>query len=85
MSFTESVVSGVRRLSEEIAPGVAGALGERVSKLRTRFDELNRSLASKALPECRRERVKNLVLEQKAAVASQRRRAMRVVRSSRSS
>ncbi|MDX1754724.1 MAG: hypothetical protein R3175_01535 [Marinobacter sp.] len=85
MSLKEAVLSKVRHMSEDVVPGVKAALDERVERLRERIDEINCSLASKALPESRRERVRNLLLEKKAAVASQKRKAMKVVRASRHS
>lgn len=85
MSLKETVLANVRRLSEEVIPGVKTALEERVGQIKERVDEINCSLASKALPEARRERVRTMLLEQKAAVASRKRKAMKVVRASRQS
>ncbi|MDC0663859.1 hypothetical protein [Marinobacter sp. SS21] len=85
MSLKETVLGNVRRLSEEVVPGILTAVDERVGQLKERIDEINCSLASRALPAARRERVKTLLLEQKAAVASQKRKAMKVVRASRQS
>lgn len=79
MSLKDSVVAGVRRVSEDLIPNMKASVGERIAELRTRVDEINCSLASKALPEGRRERVRNMVLDQKAALAAQKRKAVRVV------
>lgn len=79
MSLKDSVVEGIRRVSEDLVPGVKASVGGRIEELRTRFDEINCSLASKALPEGRRESVRNLILERKSALAVQKRKAVRVV------
>ncbi|SDX64858.1 hypothetical protein [Marinobacter mobilis] len=74
MSLKNSVVARLRQVSGEWVPGLKESIGGQIDAVRARFDQLNRSLASKALPEGRRERVRDLVLEQKARVAGQKRK-----------
>lgn len=76
MSLKNSVVARFRQVSEAWVPGLKESVGERVAEVRGLFDELNRSLASKALPEGRRERVCDLVLEQKSRLAAQGRKVL---------
>lgn len=74
MSLKSTVVARFRQVSGEWVPDLKESIGGRIEEIRARFDQLNRSLASKALPEGRRERVRDLVLEQKARVAGQKRK-----------
>lgn len=69
MSFRESLQRTFRRLSG------AGALenaGRRIGELGRRLDDLNCSLAERALPEDRKSRVSELSLNRKARLAGQK-------------
>ncbi|SFM42961.1 hypothetical protein [Marinobacter zhejiangensis] len=70
MSLKDSLISRIRQVSDDWVPGVKSSLADRMEHIRTRMDALNCSLASKALPEGRRERVRDLVLDQKAMLAA---------------
>ncbi len=78
MTFRETFNRRFQRLSTEYVPAVMAAMEERVQRLRTSWDELNRSLANRALPEDRKSRVGRLALDQKASRAGQSKPAGKV-------
>lgn len=71
MTFREALNRRFQRLSTEHMPAVVAAVGDRVQRLRASWDELNCSLAARALPEDRKGRVGRLALDQKASKAGQ--------------
>ncbi len=68
MSVRAKLRQGIEKFSEGVVPGVVSG----VQGVRQRLERLNRSLASKAIPEDRRQRVGELSLRQKAEQAGQK-------------
>ena len=75
MSLKDSLWTRLETLTDEMTP----RLLERWGDVQRRLDELNCSLANRAVPEDRRSRVSELSLRQKAEQAGQE-AALRVVR-----
>lgn len=75
MSLKDSLWTRLEALTDEMTP----RLLERWGDVQRRLDELNCSLANRAVPEDRRSRVSELSLRQKAEQAGQE-AALRVVR-----
>ena len=71
MTFREALNRRFKRLSTEQVPAVMAAMEDRIQRLRASWDELNCSLAARALPEDRKGRVGRLALDQKASKAGQ--------------
>lgn len=67
MSFKDSLKGRFDKLTEDIMPPLVGSLKE----VQRRLDELNCSLANRSVPECRRSRVSELSLQEKAEQAGQ--------------
>ncbi|MBW7470405.1 hypothetical protein QQF73_06785 [Marinobacter sp. M216] len=79
MSFKDSLQGRLEKLADEVVPQLQGAWKD----VRKRLDELNCSLANRAVPEHRRSKVSELSLRQKAEQAGQGRSNLKVVKSSR--
>ena len=72
--------NSLRLKIEKLADGVVPRVLDRWDGLQKRLDDLNCSLANRAVPEDRRSRVSELSLQDKAQRAGQDRPAMRVVK-----
>lgn len=68
-----SRLSDLTRLSDKLAPSLRDAVNERIEDLQKRLDELNRSLADKAVPRDRKAKVDRMALSEKARQAVQER------------
>lgn len=84
MSLKDSLNRQLHRLSTDYVPAVVRSVEGRLERFRTSWDELNRSLASRALPDDRKSRVGRLALDHKASKAGQGRRAQKAGESARS-
>ncbi|NMT64750.1 hypothetical protein [Marinobacter orientalis] len=72
MSLRDSLQQTLRRFSGEMLPDAFENAGHRIDRLRKHLDNLNCSLAEKALPEDRKARVSELSLDHKARQAGQK-------------
>lgn len=72
MSLKESLQQWAGKVSGELIPGAIEEVGRRREIIRERWDNLNRSLAERALPDSRRDNVSELSLRQKAMRAGQK-------------
>lgn len=70
-SATEMRKHGVKELIDDIQPKLRSAVEGGLSEARTRWDEVNRSLADRAIPLARRSKVSEEQLENKTKVAQQ--------------
>lgn len=75
MSLKDSFNRQLHRLSTDYLPAAVRSVEGRLEQLRSSWDDLNRSLASRALPDDRKSRVGRLALDRKASKAGQGRRA----------
>ncbi|MBU2955220.1 hypothetical protein [Marinobacter sp. F3R08] len=73
MAFKDSLRLRYERLADDVVPQLLESWG----KLQKRFDDLNCSLANRAVPEERRSRVSELSLQEKAYQAGQDRQTVR--------
>ncbi|AXS82452.1 MULTISPECIES: hypothetical protein [Marinobacter] len=76
MSLKDSLRHRLEKLTDDVVPQLLETWGD----LRKRLDDLNCSLANRAVPEDRRSRVSELSLQEKAKQAGQNRPEMRLVR-----
>jgi hypothetical protein len=76
MSLKDSLRNRLEKLTDEVVPQLRESWGD----LQKRLDDLNCSLANRAIPEERRSRVSELSLQEKAQQAGQNRPEMKVVR-----
>ncbi len=67
MSLKESLQGKLIKITDELLPH----LQENLADIRKRLDNLNSSLASRAIPEHRRSRVQELAIQEKAQQAGQ--------------
>ena len=72
MSLKESLRQWAGKVTDELIPGAIEEAGRRRNELSNRWDNFNRSLAERALPESRRDKVSELSLRQKAVRAGQK-------------
>ena len=70
MSLKESLQGKLIKITDDVLPH----LQESLADIRKRLDKLNSSLASKAIPERRRTRVRELSMQEKAEQAGQGRK-----------
>jgi len=70
MSLKESLQGKLIKITDDVLPH----LQESLADIRKRLDKLNSSLASKAIPERRRTRVRELSIQEKAQQAGQGRK-----------
>lgn len=76
MALKDSLRLRFEKLADDVVPQLLDGWGD----LQKRLDDLNCSLASRAVPEDRRSRVSELSLQEKAQLAGQDRSAMRAVK-----
>lgn len=76
MSLKDSLRLRFEKLTDDVVPQLLESWGD----LQKRLDDLNCSLANRAVPEDRRSRVSELSLQEKAQRAGQDRPALRSVR-----
>ncbi|WP_372997037.1 hypothetical protein [Marinobacter sp.] len=76
MALKDSLRLRFEKLADDVVPQLLDSWGD----LQKRLDELNCSLANRAVPEDRRSRVSELSLQEKAQQAGQNRPALRAVR-----
>lgn len=67
MSLKESLQGKLIKITDDVLPH----LQESLADIRKRLDNLNSSLASRAIPEQRRSRVQELAIQEKAQQAGQ--------------
>lgn len=72
MTLKDSIWLGISRISNGWLPAARENADRKLMGLRERLDEINCSLASKALPEDRRSRVSEMALHHKASLAGRR-------------
>lgn len=77
MSFKDSIQGKLEKLADEVVPQLLGTWKD----VQKRLDDLNCSLANRAVPERRRSTVSELSLRQKAEQAGQGRSSLKVVKS----
>lgn len=77
MSLKDSLRGRLQKLADGVVPQLQGTWKE----VQKRLDELNCSLANRAVPEQRRSRVSELSLREKAEQAGQGRATLKVVKS----
>lgn len=82
MTLKDSIWLGFSRISNGWLPAARESADRKLMELRERLDEINCSLANKALPEDRRSRVCEMALHHKASVARQRRGKLKAVNGS---
>ena len=76
MALKDSLRLRFEKLADDVVPQLLDSWGD----LQKRLDDLNCSLANRAVPEDRRSRVSELSLQEKAQQAGQNRPAIRAVR-----
>ena len=76
MSLKDALQDRLDKLADEVVPQLLDTWKD----LRQRLDEVNCSLATRAVPEQRRSRVSELLLRQKAEQAGQGRAGLKVVK-----
>ncbi|MBW4933737.1 hypothetical protein [Marinobacter sp. F4206] len=76
MSLKDSLQGRLEKLADEVVPQLLGTWKD----LQKRLDDLNCSLANRAVPEKRRSKVSELSLRQKAEQAGQGRASLKVVK-----
>lgn len=81
MSLKDSLRGRLEKLADEVIPQLLGTWGD----VQKRLDDLNCSLANRAVPECRRSRVSELALRRKAEQAGQGKTEFRVLKGGRKS
>ncbi len=79
MTLKDSLKLRFEKLADDVVPQLLDSWGD----LQKRLDDLNCSLANRAVPEDRRSRVSELSLQEKAQQAGQDRPAVRAVQTSR--
>ncbi|TYC58088.1 hypothetical protein FMN52_16255 [Marinobacter sp. BW6] len=76
MAFKDSLRLRFEKLADDVVPQLLDGWGD----LQKRLDDLNCSLANRAVPENRRSRVSELSLQEKAEQAGQDRPVVRAVK-----
>lgn len=76
MALKDSLRLRFEKLADDVVPQLLDSWGD----LQKRLDDLNCSLANRAVPEDRRSRVSELSLQEKAQQAGQNRPAIRAVK-----